>query len=79
MQGSLALRSGALVFEPRRASALRTPVPEQLRGQLLAGADFGYLLQGLPYGTEITGVEVDENRLILSGEMGPIPINQSIG
>jgi hypothetical protein len=54
-------------------------VPEQLREQLLAEADFAYLLGGLPYGTHITGVEVDEDRLILSGEMGRIPMNQSIG
>jgi hypothetical protein len=79
VQGSLALRGGGLVLEPRWASALGTPVPEQLREQPLAGADFGYLLRGLPYSTEITGVEVDENRLILSGEMEPIPTNQLIG
>jgi LmeA-like phospholipid-binding len=79
VQGSLALRGRALVFEARRASALGTPVPEQLREQLLAGADFAYPLGGLQYGTQITGVDVDEDRLILSGEMERVPMNQSIG
>ncbi len=73
--GSLALRGGALVFEPRLASALGTPVPEQL----LVGADFSCPLRGLPRGVQITGVEVIEGRLILSGEMERIPMNQPIG
>jgi hypothetical protein len=79
VRGSLALQGGALVFEPRRASALGAPVPKQLREQLLAGADFAYPLAGLPYGAEITGAEVAEDRLVLSGEMGRILMNQPIG
>jgi DUF2993 family protein len=75
VQGSLTLRGGALVFEPQRASALGTPVPEQL----LAGAGFSYPLRGLPRGAEITGVEVAEGRLVLSGEMERIPMSRSIG
>jgi hypothetical protein len=73
VQGSLVLRSGALVFEPQRA--LGTPVPEQL----LAGVSFSYPLGRLPYGAEITGVEVAENRLVLSGEMEHISIYRSVG
>ncbi len=79
VQGSLALRGGALVFEAQQVSVLGTPVPEQLREQLLVGADFSYPLGGLPYGAEITGVEVVEDRLVLSGEMERIPMNQPIG
>jgi hypothetical protein len=75
VQGSLTLEGGALVFEPQRASALGTPVPEQL----LAGANFSYPLGGLPRGAQITSVEVAENHLILSGEMERIPMIQSIG
>jgi hypothetical protein len=74
-QGSLVLRDGALSFEPRRVWALGTPVPEELREQLLARGDFSYPLHELPYGAEITGVEVSENRLILSGEVERIPMN----
>jgi len=75
VQGSPALRGGEFVFEPRKVSALGRPVPEQLVEQLLAGADFAYPLGGLPYGAEITGVEVAEDRLFLSGEMERIPIS----
>jgi hypothetical protein len=48
-----------------------TPVPEQL----LAVVSFSYPLGRLPYGAEITGVEVAEDRLVFSGEMERIPMN----
>jgi hypothetical protein len=69
------LHQGALIFEPRRMWTLGTPVPGELREQLLVGGDFSYPLRGLPDGAEITGVEVSENRLILSGEVERIPMN----
>jgi hypothetical protein len=72
VQGNLALRDGGLIFVPRRVSA---PVPQELAEQLLAGADFTYPLGGLPYGVEIVGVEVTEDRLVLSGEMERVPIS----
>jgi hypothetical protein len=74
VQGGLALRGGELVFEPQRMSAFGTPVPEQLAEQVPAGADFAYTLGKLPYGAEITGVEVAENCLVLSGEMERVPV-----
>jgi hypothetical protein len=74
VQGGLALRGGALVFEPLNVSAFGTPLPEQLAERLLAGVDFAYTLGSLPYGVEITGAEVAENRLVLSGEMERVPV-----
>jgi hypothetical protein len=68
IQGSLVLRDGALIFEPRRMWTHGTPLPGELREQLLTRGDFSYPLRGLPHEAEITGVEVSENRLILSGE-----------
>jgi hypothetical protein len=68
IQGSLVLRDGALIFEPRRMWTLGTPLPGELREQLLTRGDFSYPLRGLPHEAEITGVEVSENRLVLSGE-----------
>ena len=73
VQGSLALRGGALVFEPQRVTALGRPVPEGLGEQLLAGAGFSYPLHGLPRGTEVTRVEVAEGYLVLSGKMRRLP------
>ena len=71
VQGSLALRDGKLVFEPRRLSALGTVVPERL----LARANyFAYPLRGLPRGAQITGIEVAEGRLILSGRIERLPL-----
>jgi hypothetical protein len=72
--GDLALRDQKLVFTPRRVLALGTRVPEQLAEHLLAGADFSYPLGGLPYGAEVTGVEVREGRLVVSGALERVPI-----
>jgi LmeA-like phospholipid-binding len=75
VQGTLTLRRGTLVFEPRRMSALGAPVREQL----LAGVDFSYPLGGLPRGARITAVEVGEGQLVLSGEVERIPLNEPTG
>jgi DUF2993 family protein len=75
VQGALTLRGETLVFEPRRMSALGSPVPEEL----LEGADFSYPLRGFPRGAQITGVEVAEERIVLSGELEPFPLKGSIG
>jgi hypothetical protein len=74
--GDLALQNHKLVFLPRRVSALGTPVPEELAEQLLAGADFSYPLGGLPYGAKVTDVEVREGRLVVSGALERILVNQ---
>ena len=75
VQGALTLRRGRLVFEPRQMTALGAPVGEQL----LAGVDFTYPLRRLPSGARITGVEVAEGHLVVSGEVERIPLNESIG
>lgn len=74
--GYLALRDQELVFVPRRASAFGTPVPEEWAEQLLAGADFSCKLGGLPYGAEVTGVEVREGRLVVTGTLERVPVEQ---
>jgi hypothetical protein len=74
VQGSLAVRGGDLVFQPRRVSALGTPLPEELVREFLSGTDFSYPLRGLPYGVEVTGVEAARDRLVLSGEIRRIPV-----
>lgn len=77
IRGTLHLRGEELVFQPQRVEALGTPIPQGLAEQALARTDFAYPLEGLPYGARISGVEVQEGRLILSGEVGPIPLGGS--
>jgi hypothetical protein len=79
LQGGLLLRGESLVFEPRRISALGAEVSEELADQVLEGTNLSYPLEGMPYGAEITGVEVAENRLILSGELRRIPLGEPAG
>jgi LmeA-like phospholipid-binding len=79
VQGGLLLRGESLVFEPRSVSALGAEVPPELADRVLEGTDLSYQLEGLPSGSEISGVEVAENRLILSGEMERIPLGEPAG
>jgi hypothetical protein len=74
LRGTLHLRGEELVFEPQRVEALGSALPEGLAEQALAGTDFTYPLEGLPYGARISDVEAREGRLILSGEVDRIPL-----
>jgi hypothetical protein len=73
-RGSISLRAGDLVFEPRRLTASGVPLPDQLSEELLSEASFAFRPEELPYGAELTGVEAREGRLLLSGEMEEIPL-----
>jgi hypothetical protein len=74
--GDMVLRDGELAFVPRGVSALGEPVPEEFTDELFAGADFSYPLGELPYGVEVTGVEVGDGRLVVSGALQHIPLEQ---
>ena len=77
IRGTLHLRGEELVFEPQRVEALGSALPERLAQLALAGTDFAYPLEGLPYGARISDVEVQEGSLILSGEVERIPLGGS--
>ena len=79
VQGGLLLRGESLVFEPRSVSVLGAEVPPELADQVLEGTSLSYPLEGLPYGAKISGVEVAENRLVLSGEIERIPLGGPAG
>ena len=80
VQGRLVLRGRELVFEPQRVEALGSLVPEGLTEQALAGTNyFAYPLEGLPYGAQISDVEVQEGSLILSGEVERIVLGRPGG
>jgi LmeA-like phospholipid-binding len=74
VEGDLALDRGNLVFEPQNLEAAGVPVPDELTGRLLSGADFEYSLDRLPYQTTITGVETEEGRVVLEGRVPSIPL-----
>lgn len=74
VEGDLVVRDGDLVFEPQGLEAAGVPVPDELADQLLAGAEFEYPLDRLPYQTSVTGVETGEGRLVLDGRVPSIPL-----
>jgi hypothetical protein len=74
VQGDLVVEGGNLVFEPGSLEAAGVPVPEDLADRLLAGADFEYPLDRLPYQTTIDSVEAKEGRIVLDGRVPSIPL-----
>jgi len=74
VEGDLGLRDGDLVFEPQGLEAAGVPVPDELADRLLKGAGFEYSLGRLPYQTRITGVETEEDRIVLEGRVPSIPL-----
>ncbi len=68
VEGEAALRDGEVLFEPRRLEVLGGDVPERLTRSLLEGTDFAYPIE-LPFEGEVSGVEVHEDRLVLTGEV----------
>jgi hypothetical protein len=74
VQGEIFLRDGDLVFQPRRLEALGEPVPDRLARDLLSEVGFAYPIDELPFEGEISGVEVHEGRLVLTGEVRDLPV-----
>src|SRR5918997_936320 len=74
VQGDLVVEDGNLVFEPDGLEAAGVPVPDDLADRLLAGADFEYPLDRLPYQTTIDSVDAKEGRIVLDGRVPSIPL-----
>src|SRR5918995_1157995 len=74
VKGDLAVDDGGLVFEPGSLEAAGVPVPDELANRLLAGANFEYPLDRLPYQTTINSVETQEGRIVLDGRVPSIPL-----
>lgn len=79
VDGEVLARNGALVFEPREVRAMGVPVPRSLTDALLAGTDFTYRIDGLPYDTEIKDVQVEEGGVVLTGDVRGITLGGSGG
>ena len=71
--GEPKVRGTTLAFVPRRVRAVGVSVPEELSEELLAGANFEYPLDDLPYGVRITNARTKDGRLVLSGEAQNLP------
>jgi hypothetical protein len=74
VEGDLAVDNGDLVFEPGNLEAAGVPVPDELADQVLAGANFEYPLDRLPYQTTINSVETEEGKIVLDGRLPSIPL-----
>jgi hypothetical protein len=74
VEGNLAVDNGDLVFEPGSLEAAGVPVPDELADKLLAGANFEYPLDRLPYQTTVSRVETEEGRIVLDGRVPSIPL-----
>lgn len=74
VEGSVEVQDGVLIFVPFGVQAFGTTLPEGLAGPLLEGTSFTYPLGEQFGGSVITGAELRENRTILTGELGTLPI-----
>ena len=60
------LQNGTLVFDPQQIEGAPAFAPTE---QLLDLTRFAYPVSGLMYGAKVSGVDVQKDRLILSGEV----------
>jgi hypothetical protein len=67
--GDVAVRNGEISFKPRRLRAAGVPVPGRIGRRILGEAGFSYPIRDLPEGVSVTGGEVEEGRLVLTGEL----------
>ena len=79
VEGGLAVRSNEMVFTPQKVRAFGVPLPKTIADSLLAGTDFTYPLDGLPYDTKINTVRIEDGRIILTGKIKGIPVGSSGG
>jgi hypothetical protein len=72
VEGDIVIRDGGeLGFEANRLDVLGEPLPERLTRKLLEGVDFAYPIE-LPFEGEVSGVEVHEDHLVLTGEVSDL-------
>lgn len=79
VEGGMEIQGQQLVFEPQQVSAFGVRLPDRLTEELLAGADFSYPLEDLPYDATLTDIEVRQDYLVLSGRLENIPLGAESG
>ena len=73
VEGGVGVRDNAIFFGPRGAEAAGVAIPQGVVGEVLRGTDFVYPIGELPPGVRITGVEVERDLLVLTGEVAGLP------
>lgn len=73
VEGDVEVRDSSLVFVPSRVEAFGATVPEGVSAELLKGTSFVYPLGEQFGGSVVTGVDLREGRMILTGKLGALP------
>lgn len=75
LEGELSLQDGELLrFEPSRLEVFGEPLSKRLTQRLLGEAEFTYPVGGLPFEGEISGIELHEDVLVLTGGVEDLPV-----
>lgn len=77
--GGLELEGQALVFTPRGISAFGVALPGSLSDRLVSQAGFEYPLEDLPYDMDVSDVRVEEEKVVVEGRIGRIPVGTAGG
>ena len=77
VEGGVEVQGGSLVFVPNRVEAFGATVPEDVAAELLEGTSFVYPLGEQYGGSVVTGAELREDRVVLTGELGELPVDPS--
>lgn len=73
-EGGVEVEDNSLIFLPTRVEAFGSTVPEGVSAELLEGASFVYPLGEQFGGSVVTGAELQEDRVVLRGELG-VPVS----
>lgn len=68
-EGGVEVQDNSLVFLPTRVEAFGSTVPQGVSDELLEGASFVYPLGEQFGGSTVTGAELREDRVVLTGEL----------
>lgn len=69
-EGGVEVQDNFLVFLPSRVEAFGSTVPDSVADELLGGTSFVYPLGEQFGGSTVTGAELREDRVVLTGELG---------
>ncbi len=74
VDGGVGVEANTLIFQPESVRAAGVTVPGYLADSLLAGTAFRYPLEGLPYEGRLTGAEVLDGAVVLSGRVSGVEL-----